>query len=70
MANTTYTTTQGDRWDTIANKAYGDPFKVTPIIEANKGLAIDEVLPSGITIVVPILERPALDKSLLPPWKR
>lgn len=68
--NTIYKTSQGDRWDTVAYKAYGDPFMVTPIIQANPNVSISDVLPAGITLIVPIRQRPTIDKSLLPPWKR
>lgn len=70
MANTTYKTGQGDRWDTIAYKAYGDPHLITPIVEANPTVAITDVLPAGITIKIPVRERPSIDTALLPPWKR
>lgn len=71
MSVTQYLTKQGDRWDNIAYQAYGDATRYMQIIQANKPLAIEEELPAGIKINIPILEEdqsPPLD--LLPPWKR
>tara|TARA_R110000782_G_scaffold123923_3_gene215424 strand:- start:868 stop:1089 length:222 start_codon:yes stop_codon:yes gene_type:complete len=73
MANVVeYITNDGDRWDTIAFKAYGDATLVNGIIEANTAISIVPVLPAGIRIVVPILElgEIQIDSELLPPWKR
>lgn len=70
MAETTYKTSQGERWDTVAFKAYGNPYLVDIIAEANPDVAITEVLPAGITLKIPVRERDTIDTSLLPPWKR
>lgn len=68
---TTYTTKEGDRWDTIAYAAYGDPTKMEPIINANPTVPITAKLPAGITLRVPIVEQQTgVDANLLPPWKR
>lgn len=67
-----YLVKDGDRWDSIAFKAYGDATKVAGIIEANKSVIISAVLVAGTKIVVPILEDGdiIIDSELLPPWKR
>lgn len=75
MAVTQYITSEGERWDLIAQKAYGDPTQINIIIEANKGLKIGQTLPAGITINIPILEpsenqTDQVQTNLLPPWKR
>lgn len=67
---TTYTTKQGDRWDTIAFAAYGDANLGGEIIRANKLVPIYVELPAGITLNVPVKEQPAADTTLLPPWRR
>ena len=69
---TEYVTKQGDRWDTIAQKAYGDASLVSGIIEANPSVVISAVLDAGIRLVIPILEEGEIiiDSELLPPWKR
>lgn len=69
--NTEYVAIQGDRWDTIAYKAYGDASKFNPIIEANPSVSLVTSFAGGERLVVPIIEISNLtDKSLLPPWKR
>lgn len=70
MSHTKYITVEGDRWDTIAFKAYGDPLKITPLIEANPKVPKTPVLASGITIYVPLMEKESVNTNLLPPWKR
>lgn len=63
-------TLEGDRWDLIAHRAYGDVAKQDLIIAANPELAITPILPAGVTVRVPVLpdDTPTLDT--LPPWKR
>jgi phage tail protein X len=70
MSYTKYITQEGDRWDTIAYKAYGVATQITPIIEANPGVAKTPVLPSGITLFIPLMEKASINTNLLPPWKR
>lgn len=67
-------TVEGDRWDTLAWRYYGDPMAYGRIIEANPALDISTILPSGQVVLVPILPlaetRQALQDEDLPPWKR
>lgn len=66
-----YTTQDGDRWDTIAYKMYGDPWAFGPIIHDNPHVPIRPVLTGGIELRVPV--RPGgmtVDAGQLPPWKR
>lgn len=67
-----YVTKQGDRWDTIAFKAYGDASLINGIIEANTSIIISPILEAGTRVIVPILESGEIqiDSELLPPWKR
>lgn len=69
---TEYITNEGDRWDTIATKAYGDPFQIGRIIEANVNLPLDSVFEAGIRVAVPIVDviTESIDPNDLPPWKR
>lgn len=69
-----HVTIDGERWDTIAWKYYGDPFGYGPIIEANPAANISSTLPAGTVLLIPIL---SLDEqsaqqaaSDLPPWKQ
>lgn len=73
MANfVEYVTKQGDRWDTIAFKAYGDATMINGLIEANTSIVISPLLAPGTRVIVPILEAGdiQIDSELLPPWKR
>lgn len=65
-----YITNEGDRWDAIAYKAYGDPMLYPQIAEANRGIPLDVVFKDGIKVKVPVLDGVAIDTNLLPPWKR
>jgi phage tail protein X len=68
----TYTTQAGDRWDLLAYRFYGDPFRYEPMIVANPHVPIVPVLPSGLTVAIPVLAKSASTPSVesLPPWKR
>jgi phage tail protein X len=67
-----YVTKQGDRWDTIAFKAYGDATLINGLIQANTSIIISPILEAGTRVIVPILEAGdiQIDSELLPPWKR
>lgn len=71
MANTTpYITREGDRWDLIADRAYGDVTRQKEIMEANPDIALFTVFREGITIQLPIIPESETQTSNLPPWKR
>ncbi len=69
-------TVPGDRWDLLAWDYYRDPNKQDLIIEENSELFLADLLPvppllpSGLTLRIPVIEQPAIDEQLLPPWKR
>jgi phage tail protein X len=65
-----YLTREGDRWDLIAYRLYGDVARQDLIIAANPELAITPMLPAGVTVRVPILPDDTPLPSSLPPWKR
>jgi len=67
-----YISKQGDRWDIIAMKAYGDASLINGLIESNASVVISPIIPLGTRIIVPILESGdiQIDSELLPPWKR
>lgn len=69
---TPYTTKPGDRWDLIADEAYGDPNDYERIIDANPGVAKNAVLKSGIKLLIPVVDRSneLISGDTLPPWKR
>ncbi len=72
MAFVEYITKEGDRWDTIAFKAYGNAELINGIIEANLSVVVSPVLVPGTRIIIPIIEQGdiQLDSELQPPWKR
>lgn len=67
---TSYITKKGDRWDLIAFKAYGDANKLGPIIRANPAVPLYDELPGGLTLNIPVMDRPKVSTEQLPPWKR
>ena len=64
----TYTTIQGDMWDTIAYKVYGSEVGMNALLEANQEYADVVVCPANIVVQVP--EYTAPETSNLPPWRR
>lgn len=64
----TYTTTQGDMWDLIAKRLYGDEASLNVLLEANQRYANIVVFPAGIVLEVPKYTAPVT--SMLPPWRR
>ena len=65
----TYTTVQGDMWDSIAYKLYGDTKFKDVLIEANAEYRWIYIFSAGIVLEVPEVEtRVTIDD--LPPWKR
>lgn len=72
MATTQYTAQDGERWDTVAYKAYGRADLAHVIIEANPGVPITARLKGGTVLDVPLLDDTIIktDAELLPPWKR
>lgn len=69
-----HVTAEGERWDQLAHRYYGDPLQYQRLVEANPHVAVSPLLPSGLTIRVPLLSPEAAaaytDESHLPPWKR
>ena len=49
-------TKEGDRWDLLAQEYYGNAFAIEPLLDANPLQASLNILPSGLTLKVPILE--------------
>ncbi len=70
MPNYQYVVTTPDRWDNIANKAYGDPGLIQGIVEANPDVDITAVIPAGTILNIPIItiEAQDTDTADLPPW--
>lgn len=65
----TYTTVQGDMWDSIAHKLYGDANRMDALITANPELREIYIFSAGVELVVPDIET-NINSSGLPPWKQ
>jgi phage tail protein X len=63
----TYSTVQGDTWDLIAWKIYGDESLMSLLLEANPSHAETAIFPAGVALLLPDVPE---DTSNLPPWKR
>lgn len=64
----TYTTAQGDMWDSIAYRQMGSTRHTDKLMSANLQYLEYYRFPAGIVLNVP--EVPEDVSSTLPPWKR
>ena len=62
-----YTTIQGDSWDCIAFKIYGDEYKVQLLMEANREYMDIFVFPGGLELKSP--ELTPVQIIGLPEWR-
>ncbi|EAA6914917.1 hypothetical protein QG78_001982 [Salmonella enterica subsp. enterica] len=60
-------TTDGERWDQIAYRYYGDPFGYVRIIMANPHIAVTPVLDAGQRLAIPVIDTEQTTQEL-PPW--
>lgn len=63
----TYETVQGDTWDMIAKKVYGDEKYAGYLMESNRLLIDYMIFPSGITLSIP--EPTEEQDADLPIWR-
>lgn len=67
----TVTTVQGDMWDIIAKKQYGDELHMDKLIKANIQHRNTVIFPAGVVLNVPEIDTTSADYEMnLPPWKR
>lgn len=64
----TYTTVQGDMWDSIAYKQLGDTAHTDKLMNANLRYLRYYTFPAGIVLVLPEIGENISD--ILPPWKQ
>ncbi|MBP5958132.1 tail protein X [Pseudomonas anatoliensis] len=62
-------TTEGERWDQLAWRYYGDAHRYWPIAQANPNVPLSGTLPSGLTLAIPLLAALPTAQDL-PPWMR
>lgn len=60
-------TTEGERWDQIAHRYYGDAMHYEPIIAANPNVPITPTLRGALRLAIPVIERGDLYEDI-PPW--
>lgn len=64
----TYTTVQGDMWDSIAYKQLGDTAHTDKLMNANLRYLQYYTFPAGIVLTLP--DTPERTNYTLPPWKQ
>ena len=64
----TYTTAQGDMWDSIAYAQLGSTDHTDKLMNANLRYREYYTFPAGIVLVLP--EIPKSTSDTLPPWKQ
>ncbi len=65
----TYTTVQGDMWDSIAHAQLGGARHTGALLRANPDLRGYYIFPAGVVLTLPEIDEEPPDSSL-PPWKR
>lgn len=67
----TIVTQQGDMWDTLAKKIYGDELFMEELIKANIHFRKTVIFSAGVVLNVPEIDTTSSEyESNLPPWKR
>lgn len=62
-------TREGERWDSLAWRYYGDAMRYAPIVAANPHVPMAPMLPAGEVLAIPRLEdAPRIED--MPPWMR
>lgn len=67
---TGYITSDGDRWDLLAHRFYGNAYMYELIIRGNPGVELLPVLAGGVRLNIPEAGTAARARGAkLPPWK-
>lgn len=64
----TYTTVQGDMWDSIAYAQLGDCSHTDKLINANAEHRETYIFPAGVVLTIPDVDT-TTDSGTLPPWR-
>lgn len=70
MADTTYTTVQGDTWDLISLNQYGSELFTDKLVTANFNYRAVLVFGAGTVLTIPEVTATELETTDLPPWRR
>ena len=65
-----YKTIQGDTWDIIAKRVYGNELNLDVLINSNADYREVVIFSAGVVLEVPELEQNAASEFDLPPWKQ
>lgn len=65
-----YITVQGDAWDRIAQKVYGDEYMAGLLMSANIEHRNTVLFSGNITLNVPVAPDKPQTVNNLPPWRR
>ena len=68
MTKRVYKTIQGDTWDGIAVKVYGDEKYMNELLEANQAYREIIIFPANVSLSLPDIQTQTT--TLLPPWKK
>lgn len=66
----TYTTVQGDLWDSIAYRQLGSTSHTDKLMIANLQYLDVYVFPAGVVLNLPEITENGVESTNLPPWKR
>lgn len=65
-----YKTIQGDTWDIIAKRVYGNELNLDVLIQANADYREVVIFSAGVVLDVPEIEKTVASDFGLPPWKQ
>lgn len=65
----TYTTKQGDMWDTIALEQYGSIAYVDTLMMSNTQHIGTYIFPAGVILDIPEIDDDAVTNESMPPWQ-
>lgn len=68
MTKRVYKTIQGDTWDGIAVKIYGDEKYMNELLEANQAYREIIIFPANVSLSLPDIQTQTT--TILPPWKK
>lgn len=68
MTKRVYKTIQGDTWDDIAVKVYGDEKYMNELLEANQAYREIIIFPANVSLSLPDIQTQTT--TILPPWKK
>lgn len=69
LINLRHITTDGERWDQLAYRYYGDALAYERIVAANPNIPMMMVLPGGLELAIPVIEVGNRISTLeSPPW--